>query len=155
MSTTRLPVTTLDMRLSTKSLHSLFPNEMAFIVANNYKFVANRPEVIWAIDGDRMSIAMLLSAGVTILFGNHQPDPFATRRVEKARQENPRIRRFSRERARNCSRQACCPIDRSPSGSRRTMLLGVMRHMEPENQPMPKQAIQWDQGPSQLSGLSS
>ena len=61
MSTTRLPVTTLDMRLSTKSLHSLFPNEMAFIVANNYKFVANRPEVIWAIDGDRMSIAMLLS----------------------------------------------------------------------------------------------
>jgi hypothetical protein len=61
--TNRLPVTTLDMRISTKTLQSLFPNEWAFIIANNYKFIAQRPEVISAIDGDRMSIAMIL--GVT------------------------------------------------------------------------------------------
>jgi hypothetical protein len=63
MSTTRLPITTLDMRISTKTLQALFPNEWAFIIANNYKFVANRPEVIAHINSDNMSIAMIL--GIT------------------------------------------------------------------------------------------
>jgi hypothetical protein len=59
--TNRLPITTLDMRISTKTLQALFPNEWAFVIANNYKFVANRPEVLASIDSDRMSIAMILS----------------------------------------------------------------------------------------------
>jgi len=63
MSATRLPITTLDMRISSKTLQALFPNEWAFIIANNYKFVANRPEVIATIDSDRMTIAMIL--GIT------------------------------------------------------------------------------------------
>jgi hypothetical protein len=59
--TNRLPLTTLDLRVSTKTLQSIFPNEWAFIIANNYKFIAQRPEVISAIDSNNMSIAMLLS----------------------------------------------------------------------------------------------
>jgi hypothetical protein len=57
----KLPITTLDMKISTKTLQALFPNEWAFIIANNYKFIAERPEVIAMIDSDRMTIAMILS----------------------------------------------------------------------------------------------
>jgi hypothetical protein len=59
----KLPITTLDMRITTKTLYLLFPNEMAFVVKNAYRFLAHKPEVVTCIDQDRMSVAMLL--GIT------------------------------------------------------------------------------------------
>jgi hypothetical protein len=58
----KLPTTTLDMRLKTATLLQFFPKEMAFVAANAYQFIGQRPEVLAALNTDGgMPIAMLLS----------------------------------------------------------------------------------------------